>query len=102
MRRDAKIICGEYLDFIRSQPCIGCGRSPAEPHHLQARGQRESKRNDFTAVPVTRDCHEIFERLGITGAQAAFHVDPWREALMLTVEFFAARAHEVLIKRGKI
>lgn len=109
MRRDSKIVCEEYLDFIRSKPCIGCGMFPTEAHHLIARGQRESKRNDFTAVPVCRPCHDYFERHGIAGypeLQPSIRSiqgtrDAWREAFWLTLEFMLEN-REAKIERGKI
>jgi hypothetical protein len=43
----------EYLDFIRQNPCIVCGRR-AEPHHMKTRGAGGS---DFLAVPLCREHH---------------------------------------------
>ena len=99
MRRDSKIVCDEYLDFIREKYCIGCGKAPCEPHHLQPRGWREAKRNDFTSVPVERECHNYFEQHGTDAFAYKYQVDPFREALMLTLEFFMSRT-TATISRG--
>lgn len=103
LRQDSKIICERYLDFVRDQSCIGCGRSPCEPHHLVPRGWREGKRNDFTSVPVCRKCHDYFERHGTDAAATEFQIDPFKCTLLLTLEFFmVVPSKEIKIERGKI
>jgi hypothetical protein len=54
----------EHLRFLRTQPCLVCGRQPSEPHHLrfaqpQALGRKVS--DEFT-VPLCRTHHREAHR----------------------------------------
>ena len=47
----------KYLDWIKTQPCLKCGRE-AEPHHLKGIGHMSGasqKAPDWTSIPL---CHE--------------------------------------------
>jgi hypothetical protein len=49
----------EHLKFVGSQPCLVCGRSPADAHHLrftQARAMGRKVSDEFT-VPLCRTHH---------------------------------------------
>ena len=50
----------DYLDFIRRNPCIICGRK-SEPHHLETKGAGGS---DFLAVPLCREHHTEIGNIG--------------------------------------
>lgn len=47
-----------YLVFVRSKPCLVCGR-PAEAHHQPVRhhGSVGAKCSDYRAVPLCTDHH---------------------------------------------
>ena len=48
-----------HLKFVASQPCLVCGRSPADPHHLrftQPRAMGRKVSDEFT-VPLCRSHH---------------------------------------------
>jgi hypothetical protein len=54
----------EHLRFLRTQPCLVCGRQPSDPHHLrfaqpQAMGRKVS--DEFT-VPLCRTHHREAHR----------------------------------------
>ena len=54
----------EHLRFLRTQPCLVCGRQPSDPHHLrfaqpQALGRKVS---DEFAVPLCRTHHREAHR----------------------------------------
>ncbi len=49
---------GEYLDFIRKQPCFICGRRPSEAAHVGLRGMRQ-KSGDRETVPMCADHHRL-------------------------------------------
>lgn len=54
----------EHLRFLRTQPCLVCGRQPSDPHHLrfaqpQALGRKVS--DEFT-VPLCRTHHREAHR----------------------------------------
>jgi hypothetical protein len=55
-----------HLKFVASQPCLVCGRSPADAHHLrfaQPRGMGLKVSDEFT-VPLCRSCHRQNHRVG--------------------------------------
>ncbi|HEY7972444.1 MAG TPA: hypothetical protein VID96_05920, partial [Xanthobacteraceae bacterium] len=56
----------EHLKFVGQQPCLICGRSPSDAHHirfaqLRALGRKVS--DEFT-VPVCRTHHREIHRVG--------------------------------------
>jgi hypothetical protein len=56
----------DHLRFVSSQPCIICGRTPADPHHLrfaQSRGLGR-KVSDEWVVPLCRGHHRDVHRHG--------------------------------------
>ncbi len=91
-----KIICEAYLDFIRGRKCVVCGNGLVDPDHLIARGWRESKRNDFTCVPLCRMHHTERGQTGIMTFEQNHGINLWRDAANLLVEFF------LLVKEGKV
>jgi hypothetical protein len=59
----------EHTRFVSRQPCVVCGRTPADPHHLRfaqprALGRRGS---DEYTVPVCRTHHRELHRYGDEG-----------------------------------
>jgi hypothetical protein len=55
-----------HLKFVASQPCLICGRSPADAHHLrftQARGMGLNVSDEFT-VPLCRAHHRDVHSFG--------------------------------------
>jgi ERF superfamily len=55
-----------HLKFVASQPCLVCGRSPADAHHLrftQSRGMGLKVSDEFT-VPLCRTHHRDNHRSG--------------------------------------
>jgi hypothetical protein len=55
-----------HLKFVASQPCLVCGRSPADAHHLrftQPRGMGLKVSDEFT-VPLCRTHHRDNHRFG--------------------------------------
>jgi hypothetical protein len=55
-----------HLEFVAAQPCLVCGRSPSDPHHLRfmqprALGRRVS---DEFVVPLCRTHHRALHRRG--------------------------------------
>ena len=56
----------EHLRFVASQPCLVCGRSPCDPHHLrfaQSRALGRKASDEFT-VPLCRGHHRELHRCG--------------------------------------
>ena len=55
-----------HLKFVASQPCLICGRQPADPHHLrfaQPRGIGMKVSDEFT-VPLCRGHHRQLHQVG--------------------------------------
>ena len=59
----------QYLDFIRSKPCIVCGRSSqrCEAHHINditVGGGMAEKVPDHYTVPLCHECHQTLHNTG--------------------------------------
>jgi hypothetical protein len=56
----------EHLKFVAAQPCLVCGRSPSDPHHLRFMQSRALGRrvSDEFAVPLCRTHHRALHRRG--------------------------------------
>lgn len=47
-----------YRDYIRRQPCLKCGRTPCDPHHVSfANTGIGTKPPDSYCIPLCRECH---------------------------------------------
>lgn len=89
MIQSTKILCPEFLDFIRQKPCAACGRiGPSDPDHLSARGMGSGKRNDFLCLPLCRNCH-VERGYGNEKFEAKWRINLWQQVTMNVVEFFA-------------
>jgi hypothetical protein len=56
----------EHLRYVAGQPCLVCGRKPADPHHLrhaQPRALGRKASDEFT-VPLCRIHHRLVHRVG--------------------------------------
>jgi ERF superfamily len=56
----------EHLKFVASQPCLVCGRTPSDAHHIKFAEQRAMGRkvSDKFTVPVCRLHHRELHRRG--------------------------------------
>jgi hypothetical protein len=56
----------EHLKFVASQPCLICGRTPSDPHHIKFAEQAAMSRkvSDRFSVPVCRLHHRELHRRG--------------------------------------
>jgi hypothetical protein len=65
----------EHLRFVAQQPCLICGRSPSDPHHLRFAQHRALGRkvSDEFTVPLCRGHHREVHRSGDEAAR-------WRSA----------------------
>ena len=79
-----------HLKFVASQPCLVCGRSPADAHHLrftQPRAMGRKVSDEFT-VPLCRTHHRDNHRFGDEqawwGKQAIDPVEASRQLWILT------------------
>jgi hypothetical protein len=56
----------DHVRYVATQPCLVCGRSPADPHHLrfaQSRALGRKVSDEFT-VPLCRGHHRELHRCG--------------------------------------
>src|SRR5262249_29168484 len=56
----------EHLKFVAAQPCLVCGRTPSDPHHIKFAEQRTMGRrvSDRFTVPICRLHHRELHRRG--------------------------------------
>jgi hypothetical protein len=56
----------DHLRFVASQPCLVCGRTPSDPHHMKFAEQRAMGRkvSDRFTVPICRLHHRELHRRG--------------------------------------
>jgi hypothetical protein len=56
----------EHLNFVAAQPCLVCGRTPSDPHHIKFAEQRAMGRkvSDRFTVPICRLHHRELHRCG--------------------------------------
>lgn len=49
----------EYLQWVKTQPCCGCGQQADDPHHIinHGFGGMGTKANDLLVIPLCRICH---------------------------------------------
>jgi hypothetical protein len=76
----------EHCKFVAAQPCIVCGRTPSEAHHIRFAQPRALARkvSDEYTVPVCRLHHRELHRYGDEASWwAAVDVDPLPIALEL-------------------
>jgi len=89
---DIKKETKEYLNFVRSHPCMVCSEARVDADHLQARGIGGASKHkgthtgtllDFSVVPLCRIHHTERHSIGTKSFQEKYKVSLWREAFML-------------------
>ena len=76
----------EHCKFVRTEPCVVCGRAPAEPHHIRFAQPRALGRkvSDEYTVPVCRLHHRDLHSYGDEASWwAGVGIDPLPIALEL-------------------
>lgn len=74
--KPSRQIDDDFLNFVRSQPCVSCGATPPnDPDHLCTRGARGS---DYTCVPLCRLCHTERGDHGIREFERRHGLNLWR------------------------
>jgi len=96
-----KLICKEYVDFVRKRPCLVCGKRPVDADHLIARGRGSAKQIDFFCIPLDREHHSERHQIGDEKFQAKYRLNLWRCAAEMLCEFFLARGPTAYIFEGK-
>jgi hypothetical protein len=52
--RDAR-----YIKWIRTLPCVVCGRTPSEAAHTGTDGGQSLKSSDSSCIPLCTNCHTM-------------------------------------------
>jgi hypothetical protein len=76
----------EHRRFVATQPCVVCGRTPTEAHHIRFAQPRALNRkvSDEYSVPVCRVHHRELHRYGNEASWwAGVNIDPLSIALEL-------------------
>lgn len=71
--KNRKVRCKAYLEWLRTQPCIVCGRQPSEYLSVMAAHQNLTKNakgistkvDDTWALPVCTECHRREHNAGV-------------------------------------
>ncbi len=88
MSRDTKIVDEAYLAYVRKLPCLVCSYTPCDPDHLRARGWREAKRNDYSAIPLCRKHHTERGQYGDQKFCATYQIgNLWEECFYILSEY---------------
>jgi hypothetical protein len=69
----------DHLRFVAAQPCLVCGRTPSDPHHIKFAEQRAMGRkvSDRFTVPICRLHHRELHRRGNERAWwRSYGIDP--------------------------
>jgi hypothetical protein len=85
-RKTIRLRDKEHCRFVAKQPCVVCGRTPAESHHLRFAQPRAIGRkvSDEYTVPLCRLHHRELHRYGDEASWwAAVNFDPSPIALEL-------------------
>jgi hypothetical protein len=92
----------EHCKFVTTQPCVVCGRSPTEAHHIRFAQPRALGRkvSDEYTVPVCRLHHRELHRYGDEVSWwAAVNIDPLPMALEL---WKRSQLGAIAVKQAKI
>jgi len=87
-----------HLRFVAAQPCLVCGRTPSDPHHIKFAGQQAMGRkvSDRFTVPICRLHHRELHRRGNERAWWQTRgIDPLAIAARLWAQTHAAEAAEM-------
>ena len=90
----------EHCKFVATQPCVVCGRTPCEAHHIRFAQPRAlgHKVSDEYTVPVCRLHHRELHRYGDEASWwAGVNVDPLPIALELWRRSRPSGAHAITV-----
>ena len=80
-----------YIEFIKAKPCLVCGSMGVDAHHLEAVGMGNNRRaetkRDYSCVPLCREHHTEYHRIGVNGFQEKYGFNIWKDAFNLLREY---------------
>ena len=87
-----------FADFVREQPCLGCGKYGCHAHHVLQRfdGMRW-RRDHMYRIPVCPDCHQ-----GRDGIHGMGNERKWADANDVDIEREVKFLTALAITEGRI
>ena len=94
MQRQPRRHDGKHLRFISERPCLICGRTPSDPHHIKMADWRVCKpqssnigmkADDRFVLPLCRDHHEELHSTPERTFYAKYSVD----AILLSLALYS-------------
>ena len=67
------------VEWMRQQPCSGCGRGPCETHHITTGGVGR-KADYHLTIPLCAGCHRAWHQLGWVTVCREWDLNPLTEA----------------------
>ena len=89
--QEPKFISKKYLEYIKKKPCLVCGQTPVDPHHMEAVGMGGANKDgfkDYTFVPLCRFHHSEYHSTGIHYFEARYQINLWKDAFNLLRRYF--------------
>lgn len=74
--KDRRVRSQKILQKVRESPCLICGTTPSDPHHLRIVGHQRGlgiKNGDDFTVPLCRKHHEELHSFGSEALFFALH-----------------------------
>lgn len=81
----------EYRSFVRSKPCLACGKPSIAHHEPLGETGWGTKAPDIYCLPLCPLCHIKRHNQGVKTFWDKLNVEPWREMLRLLNEFLVER-----------
>ncbi|EJF1946166.1 DUF968 domain-containing protein [Salmonella enterica] len=59
-----RLVLPEYTQWVKCQPCCGCGKTADDPHHIIGHGfgGTGTKACDLLVIPLCRVCHDALHK----------------------------------------
>ena len=77
----------EYLDYVRSLPCLISGKA-ADPHHLKAgRWRKRERMEDYMVIPLFREYHSELHQIGPEKFEEKYNISLYECAFDIFVKW---------------
>lgn len=72
----------QFIEFVKIFGCGVCNLSPVDAHHLDTIGMGGNRKRDcmedFSCVPLCREHHQEWHRIGDTSFYNKYEVNLWK------------------------
>ena len=82
--KNKRYVSNQYLEFVRSLPCVNCGYTETDAHHYLTRGAGNS---DLDTISLCRKCHVEAHQIGFTTFQMKHDVSFYEVQRKLLKEY---------------